>query len=468
MKSRLDWNRLLNTERRKKSAHIEGDPRSEFERDYDRALFSTPVRRLQDKAQVFPLEAHDSIRTRLTHSLEVSAIARTLGFYCAPIIQRNEKYAQVQPRDVEFACLTCGLLHDIGNPPFGHSGEKAIGDWFAKKMHDDSTLEHSLSDGGGSPAKSQRVCDLVGFEGNAQTFRIITKLQLLDNYFGLNLTYGTLAVSLKYTVPSHRVDSHFAHTKKFGYFHSENGVVAEVREKTGLGELRHPLTYLVEAADDIAYSVVDIEDGLKKGTISWEFLKSLPEAETLKSHIQLAEKRVDSSEAAAELTPKEKNDARAVHLRTVLITEMVKSIVRVFDGRYEEIMTGRVNDSLEKLCDMSASFAACKAVGKKHIYFANDILKLEVMGRRVVTELMDLFWVGVTERKHDSDAARFPNKVFELMSPNYRRVFEHYTIEARRKELTDNYRACLLVSDYLCGMTDSFACSLHKELFNAK
>lgn len=171
MTTRLDWNTLLNPDRRKSSARIEGDPRSEFERDYDRALFATPVRRLQDKAQVFPLEPHDSIRTRLTHSLEVSGIARTLGFYCSHIVQKNEKKHLKRDisREMEFLCLTCGLIHDIGNPPFGHSGEQAISDWFSKKLHEDDTLRSSLLGEGETNKQSQRFCDLTSFEGNAQT-----------------------------------------------------------------------------------------------------------------------------------------------------------------------------------------------------------------------------------------------------------------------------------------------------------
>ncbi|HWA28910.1 MAG TPA: dNTP triphosphohydrolase [Lacunisphaera sp.] len=467
---RLDWTKLLNTERRKPSARIKGDPRSEFERDYDRSLFATPVRRMQDKAQVFPLEPHDSIRTRLTHSLEVSAIARTLGFYCARIVQQRERKRIKRDitRDIEFLCLTCGLLHDIGNPPFGHSGEKAISDWFGKRLDNDETLKSSLLAAGETEMTSQRFCDLTAFEGNAQTFRIITKLQLLDNYYGLNLTYGTLAASLKYVAKSHQMNNSLPHTKKPGYFYSENDVVEEVRRKTGLGSRRHPVAYLVEAADDTAYSVIDIEDALKKGIISWEQLRAFPEAAPLKSYIKQAEARVKKSGAARELTPKEKNDARAVHLRTILITQMVKSVVRSFGKEYEKIMRGTIKKPLEKLCDMGAVFAACKTVGKKRIYYAKDVLKLEVMGRQVITDLMNVFWVGAHDRTFDGNAFLYPNKVWELMSPNYRRVFEHYTKQSRKKGLTDYYQVCQLVSDYICGMTDTFACSLHRELFNAK
>jgi len=470
MTRRLDWNKLLNSARRKPSNRISGDARSEFERDYDRALFATPVRRLQDKAQVFPLEPNDSIRTRLTHSLEVSAIARSLGYYCAPYIIKSEKGALPDKalRDIEFLCLTCGLIHDIGNPPFGHSGERAIGDWFTKLIEKDATLKSALITVGVPLAKSQRYTDLVSFEGNAQTFRIITKLQLLDNYFGLNLTYGCLAASLKYTTASNEIEKNAAHKKKAGYFYSENDVVADVRAKTGLGTFRHPLAYLVEAADDIAYSIVDIEDGLKKGVLTWEQLGDALEAKAILSSMKKAETRVKKSEAFKEMNDKEINDARAVHLRTILITICVESIRKAFQKEYEKIMTGAAVDPLEKVCDRHDVFAACKSIGRKYVYYAKDILKIEVMGRRVIMDLMDIFWTGVTQRNPKQSAFLHANKIWELMSPNYRRVFEHYTKDSDRIKLVDHYQMCLLVSDYICGMTDTFACSLHRELLNAR
>ncbi len=254
----MTWSKLLNPERVRKST-IKDDHRAEFERDFDRAVFSTPVRRLQDKAQVFPLEPHDAIRTRLMHSLEVSSVARGLAIGVGKwLLDKNEIDAN-QARSLEAIAATCGLLHDLGNPPFGHSGEAAIREWFKKKFG-----EKALTDRLNEP---QRVQDFLKFEGNAQTLRLVAKLQILADYYGLNLTYGTLSALCKYTAPSHKADKDDPNPakKKPGYFASENKLVEQIREHTGTGPNRNPITFLVDAADDIVYSVADVEDAVKKG-----------------------------------------------------------------------------------------------------------------------------------------------------------------------------------------------------------
>ena len=465
---RLDWERLLSTERRVPCEKIKGDRRSEFQRDYDRALFSTPVRRLQDKAQVFPLEAHDAIRTRLTHSLEASSIARTLGRNCAPFIIEIASLRDDAATDIEMVCQTCGLLHDVGNPPFGHAGEKAIAEWFGSKLKSDKAIERQIrahpSDGHGR----QRLLDFRKFDGNPQTFRILTRLQLVDNYAGLNLTFGTLATLLKYAAPSDRTNSRIACLKKHGHFCSENEIVEHVRKVTGLGELRHPLTYLVEAADDIAYSVVDIEDALKKRVISWALLRT-EEFAPLHRYVKRAMKAVGTSEAMPRLEKPDIEQAWAIKLRGILITEMVDSIVRAFVEQYPRIMNGRIDRALERCCDRGDVIEACKNVTKRYVYFAKDTLKLEIMGKKVVSDLLDLFWEGVVGYDSSAGSFHFPNKVWEMLSTNYRHIFER-ELDLRRVRTNgkmDYYAAFHLVADYVCGMTDTFACRLHRELFNA-
>lgn len=461
----LNWKRLLSAGRILPSPRLKGDVRSEFERDYDRSLFSTPVRRLQDKAQVFPLESNDSIHTRLTHSLEVSSIARTLARQCAPMILKNADLPGARAHDIETLCMTCGLLHDIGNPPFGHAGEIAIQTWFEALLGRESHIREQIRGRSNDPTGSQRLNDFLKFDGNSQTFRILTQLQLIDNYAGLNLTFATLAVLLKYTAPSNGVDRAFARSKKHGYFFSEAEIVERMRKETGVGDYRHPLTYLVEAADDIAYGVIDIEDALKKGVIQWSLLES-EEFRALRPYKKRAEKLVSASQAIDHHTF-ERERAYAIRLRAVLMTELVASVVRAFQANYPAMMDGTMKAPLEKCCDRASVFAACKQVTRKYVYFARDTLKLEIMGKKVVSDLMTLFWEGVVRYDQSAGSFHFPNKVWEMLSLNYRHVFERQVRFPRKDGALDYHAALHLVADNVCGMTDTFACKLHRELCNA-
>jgi dGTPase len=276
----LQWDKLLNDKRRKdkygngEQTGTKGS-RTEMERDYDRILFATPTRRLADKTQVFPMDPSDSIRTRLTHSLEVSNIARGIGSalafdYAEKIFGKHHDALNVK-RKVPALLAATGLVHDLGNPPFGHQGEVAMSNWFKRNR---DVLE--------SERKGEVVHDdFLSFDGNPQTFRLLTRLQILNDDFGLNLTYGTLAAVNKYPCMADKHDK-FGY-KKFGVFESEREVVFDVWEETGLSEgVRHPLTYIMEACDDIAYAVIDAEDTIKKGYASFydliEYLKHRQES----------------------------------------------------------------------------------------------------------------------------------------------------------------------------------------------
>jgi len=238
----MDWKTLLNKDRRRISTS-QVDHRDEFERDWDRAIFSTPVKRLQDKTQVFPLDPNDAVRTRLTHSLEVSSVARGLGIAAAKWLLKEKFIEPGMERSIEAIAATCGLVHDLGNPPFGHSGEDAIRFWFNKRFpieqkeggaQIDPLLE-ALS------RNAQLVSDFRQFEGNAQTLRLLTKLQILADFYGLNLTYGTLSASCKYIAASNALNTNDHAYLKPGYFASEEDVVDDVREKTGTGKARNPI-----------------------------------------------------------------------------------------------------------------------------------------------------------------------------------------------------------------------------------
>jgi dGTPase len=229
------------------SARISEETGDEFERDYGRSIFSTPVRRLQDKAQVFPLEPIDAVRTRLTHSLEVSSVARGIASGLARALGETKKLEKPEfSHDIETIAATSGLLHDLGNPPFGHAGEEAIREWFKRRIEDDETKEFA------DLSENERE-DLLNFEGNAQTLRLLTKLQILSDRYGLNLTAGTLSALCKYTASSLELKKKDRprSKKKLGYFTSESPVISKIQGITGTGDARHPLAILIEAADDI-------------------------------------------------------------------------------------------------------------------------------------------------------------------------------------------------------------------------
>ena len=266
----MEWSTLLSARRMRESSRKPADFRSEFEKDYHRIIGSASFRRLQDKTQVFPLDKSDFIRTRLTHSLEVSSFGKSLGQNIGENILTYRKDAGFAPCMKEDICniLQCaGLIHDIGNPPFGHFGEIAIREWFERNL---PVMEYF-----GTPIAEiltpQMREDLYHFEGNAQALRLVTKLHYLVDENGMNLTYALLNTIIKYPVPSTGIDSTSGNIKdkKMGYYLAEEDIFKEITKETGAFTNRHPLTYILEAADDLAYKTADIEDAFVKGYISY-------------------------------------------------------------------------------------------------------------------------------------------------------------------------------------------------------
>lgn len=417
----MDWNVILNPERPRKSTST-GDHREQFERDYDRAVFSSPVKRLQDKAQVFPLEPHDSVRTRLTHSLEVSSVARGLARkVCKDFLLPKGEIKDGQDRQIEAIAATCGLIHDLGNPPFGHSGEDAIQEWF-EKVITEPEWNKCLGQ------KEELARDFLQFEGNAQTLRIVAKLQVLADFHGLNLTYGTLSALCKYTASSLEARAYekakgeldgiekthgggsrqfseaaakLDHAKsKIGYFTSESNLVQEIREKTKTGDARNPITFLVEAADDIVYAVADIEDGVKKRILSWaelsQFLQKGPEAAaaTVRTILKRQEAILVPSPNPEDLP----DDIRCAAFRTAAIGVLVEAAADTFRENYEEIMAGKfAGKGKGELAGMgpTAPFVELlKLIGRTKIYCTHSNLKLELLGRKVIKDLLCMFWEG--------------------------------------------------------------------------
>ncbi len=458
----MDWKTLLNADRRRKST-ISGDHRAEFERDFDRAVFSTPVKRLQDKAQVFPLETHDGVRTRLTHSLEVSSVARGLGRKAASWLLEQKAIEPGMDRSIEAIAATCGLIHDLGNPPFGHAGEDAIRSWF-RQRDARAPLRDELT-------SAQQVQDFLKFEGNAQSLRLVATLQVLADYTGLNLTFGTLSALGKYVAPSDQADGdakNRAHCKP-GYFASEAGIVKEVRERTGTGDARNPICYLVEAADDIVYLAADVEDAVKKNVLSWKEVEEALKESNAASVRAALDLQQHILKAGGPSVPDDlEGDIMAAAFRTGAIGVMIEAAFRVFQAQYNGIMHGQYDGAL--LADSAAAeLSDClRKLGRTRVYPTRSTLTLELMGRNVIGDLMNVFWEGAEALPKDKapKTATFAGKAAALFSPNYRKVFQHFVNE--RTDLPEQYHRFQLVTDYICGMTDSFAKRLHGELFNGR
>ncbi len=466
---KLSWNKLLSEKRIRdlcegKPIGPRGDHRTEFERDYDRAIYCTPFRRLHDKAQVFPLEADDSVRTRLAHSLEVSTLARDVAKAISKRLIGEKEISSEQSEHVPVIAATCGLLHDLGNPPFGHAGEDAIREWFFKKLKDEPELFGCFSD----KENSHYAQDFLKFEGNAQTIRLISRLQVLADYYGLNPTSGTLSAMCKYVAKSNETvpKDHKDHARtKVGYFASENDLIDRVREEVGTEDDRNPITFIVEACDDIVYSIVDVEDGIKKGLLRWDefkeiILKAAQDKEILQECFKGAKKIIEKPDSVP-LKGKDRDIAMAQAFRVVAIGKATGALINIFKEKYSAIMNGEYSNELIKDSEAWNLIDACKKIGKKYVYVSRQNLSLELMGRKVIHDLMDIFVEGILEYKEDNN--RFAGKIYSLMSSNYRTVYNN-AIE--NGVLPKFYCQMQLVTDYICGMTDTFACQLHRKLTN--
>lgn len=461
----LKWVRLLNKDRIRKST-VSGDHRAEFERDYDRSVYSTPVKRLQDKTQVFPLEIHDAVRTRLTHSLEVSSLARGLAIsVCKWLIEEGE-ISPGSERQIEAIAATCGLIHDLGNPPFGHAGEKAIRGWFDIRFPIEKTATGAKDELAEILGRNdQLVQDFRNFEGNAQTLRLVAKLQILADFCGLNLTFGTLSAACKYVVPSNGVDKKAGHAKsKPGFFASENELIERIRNEVGTGPARNPITFLVEAADDIVYSVADLEDGIKKGVIAWRFLKEQLRKNDSEDVVKGTYKILRAGRGR--IPRNLPDDIYGTAFRSAAISTLASSAIETFKAKYTEIMAGRYYGELTTDGKRNGLIECLQSIGSERVYRTPSTLKLELMGRKIISDLMDVFWEGCQhlDKKGKYDARAFPGKIASLISENYRRVFCNSVKEM--KHFPEAYHRLQLVTDYVCGMTDSFAKDLHSEIFN--
>jgi dGTPase len=441
------WKKLLSPQRLgddREQGLVRG--RSPFQVDNDRIVFSSAFRRMQDKTQVFPLSESDYVRTRLTHSLEVASIAWSMGAGVGAVICERGDLGDYHPSDFGAIVATAALAHDIGNPPFGHSGEDAIRHWFV------ASPVASRVAGGLSEAQRR---DFEAYEGNAEGFRILTRLQFPDNRGGMQLTCATLAAFTKYPVESTLGGKKGkASRKKFGFFQSEIGFFEEVAEATGLKReaagcnawTRHPLVFLVEAADDITYRVIDFEDGYRQGLLGLD--------EVIKRLRVLAG---DAPEIDSRLATMGNPKGKVEFLRARALGMLVRQVVQAFLAKEREIVDGEFDQDLIKEIPGAGVLGEILGMTKERVYSARRVVEIEAAGFEVASGLLDCFLEAVNDVARHGDGASPRSRTLLKLMPDH--------VQWSAREWKDEaYRQLQVVTDFFCGMTDSFAVSLYQKV----
>lgn len=433
----MQWNKLLTRQRLgKPSPEKPEDARTAFQRDYDRLVFSSPFRRLKDKTQVFSLAKNDYIRTRLIHSLEVSCLGRSLGTIVGYEIKDRHKLDEFTASDFGDIVAAACLAHDIGNPPFGHAGEDAIRTGFQSWYE---TVKEEL------PLTNQEKADLELFEGNAQGFRILTRLEMQPKTGGMQLTCPTLATFTKYPTESLISTDIFngypgKSAKKYGFFQAEKDLFATVADTVGLIRRspdvawwsRHPLAFLVEAADDISYHIVDLEDGYRMGYIPFNQAKQL------------------LNEIADQLHPEKHantEEEQIKFLRAVAINKLVQEVAKIFLDREQELLAGTFDSDLILQCRHAKTLEHIESETRNKVFYHPEVVGIQVAGYEVLGHLLAEF---VNANLYRTEKG----KLLKRMLPK----------EYCPAESESSYNKILKVTDYISGMTDSYATTLFQEL----
>ncbi len=437
--ARMSWDKLLSAKRfGQEQYHDERrHARTEFQRDYDRLIFSAPFRRLQNKTQVFPLPGSIFVHNRLTHSLEVSCVGRSLGNNAANGLSDKYKDASFLPKIQEMGSIVAAacLAHDLGNPPFGHSGERAIATYF--------------SEGNGQVLKTrftnlQHWFDLTHFEGNANAFRLLTHQFNGRRNGGFAMTYSTLASIVKYPYASSLAEE----KGKFGFFTSEKDDFVRIADELSMIRqtdrdvryCRHPLVYLVEAADDICYQVMDIEDAHKLKILTTEKTKELllgfftPERQEHMNEVMTVVTDINE---------------QISYLRSCVIGLLVYECSQVFIHQEEEFLTGTFEGPIiNRISDIPRkAYETCTKAAYKYIYKSGDVLDIELAGNRIISVLLDKL----------THAVLYPEKAYSKLLLN--KVPEQYQTGA-----DTDFERIQAVLDYISGMTDVYALDLYRKI----
>lgn len=479
---KFNWNDLLSAKRLGK---LDETPnQNAFDSDYKRIITSPAFRRLQDKTQVFPLERNDFVHTRLTHSIEVAMIARQLVTY----ICNYERCESNFKNNKEIICRiveNASLLHDIGNPPFGHFGEDIIREWFRTNLnyHLDKKNKQYNSE---FSLKSEHFKDFINFEGNAQALRIVTKLHDFSGSFGMDLTCATLNTIMKYTrSSSEEKDSNKICDKKIGYFHAEQDKFKTITNHTKVEKARHPLAFILEASDDIAYLTADIEDAIEKNVATIQQFKEFMHNFIIKL---IKEKNANKHNPSEEDIERycSKPPSESVHLietykylkgancniNSLFATirlRMIEASKFSFTKHYKEIMDGDFNQSLfanshsDHLQKLLSDFAV------RYIFSNKNILKTEISGYTILTFLLDNFIPAVILPEPET---KLDKKLWSLIARKHQDVYfsqqekinsdDKMSDKDKQKELL--YHRLLMITDFISGMTDNYAQDLYLDL----
>ena len=385
----MRWLELLGTLRMGSKKQNSEQARSPFHKDYDRIIFSQSFRQLNRKTQVHPLAQHDGIHTRLTHSLEVSCIGRSLGMLAAQKIQAQLP-AWISAADVGAIIQAACLAHDIGNPPFGHAGEYAIREWFDDASHTDFLRDLS----------PEQEADVRQFEGNAQGLRLLTKIDYHPNDGGMRLTYATLGAYLKYPWLSKTIAEQgnrpASQRAKFGCYQAEKDVLTEIAEKLGLIQLgdyhycRHPLTYLLEAADDICYALIDLEDGIVLNMLSYEQVEPI--------FLNLLGDYARPQELSMPFSTWQQKIAA---LRGRVMKRLVDEVSTAFAQQHQQILSGQLQGSLLQYCpaDIELGIQAAKNLARDKIFEHPQKAGLEIIAHQSLQNILDAFIPLTTPHK---------------------------------------------------------------------
>ncbi len=427
------------------------DARSEYQRDYDRIIFSSAFRRLQNKTQVFPLPGSVFVHNRLTHSLEVSSVGRSMGNLVGKFISENYKltkesqeFYKYSIHDVISAACLC---HDIGNPAFGHSGEDAIASYFDRHETD---LKQYFTDA--------EWADLINFEGNANAIRILTQQQNGKSEGGLRLTYSTLAAIAKYPCESVAKDKSQLHRKKFGFFQAQKEAFKTIAEKTNMIleqdspiiYKRHPFVWLVEAADDICYSIIDVEDSQRLGIIDHDKCRKL----FLNLVESLDPSQIDKTKNTLK-SISDKND-RIAYLRAKSINLLTQKSVEVYQNNFDQIVKGEFKTALLDVIKNETEQVTKRVLDEiqrfsiENIYNHRSVLEIENAGYNVMSELLSQFIPPIL--KEEKERKTFEKKALRLVPAQF--LYEKGT----------KYQKVMGILDYVSGMTDNYATELYRRI----
>lgn len=444
----MEWSALLSSERLKDPKYVGAPNRSIFVQDHDRIVFSAPFRRLANKTQVHPLYDNDHIHHRLIHSIEVSSVGRSLavaiGLWLVEkkLIEAGEEHSL--GNIVQAACVA----HDIGNPPFGHSGEDAIGTWFAERFDQKDGILADLSE--------DLRTEFTAFEGNAQGFRILSRLEMYRNAGGMRLSKGTLGAFTKYPVTAETRHflteseiKNYVGLKKFGVFASELPLFEEIAKSLGLPRTesavgtwwrRHPLVFIVEAADDICYNIVDLEDAFTSGDLAFEVVRE-------KLDVLAGRPNRDVS-----------GYSQAEHiafLRALAIGAAVNGCVEAFKENYDAIMAGSFSQSLISASGKAEGFSGIETLAHERIFTSRRKTELEVSGRRVIRNVLD----GVLPVYENLALANWD--AGQLKGP-YAQLVRAVSLDMRG--ISSVYEALHGLTDFVSGMTDRYALKVSRML----